>query len=82
MRDPTVWSYSAAMTPGKPVESVSVIGKVLKSDNEKIKEGQIVMMMMSGTESYSAKSEQAVESTQIIDLRMGCRSQLIWACWA
>jgi NADPH-dependent curcumin reductase CurA len=71
MRDPAVQSYSAAMTLGKPVESVSVIGKVLKSDNEAIKAGQIVMMQTSGTESYSVKSEQSVKSVQIIEPKDG-----------
>jgi NADPH-dependent curcumin reductase CurA len=71
MRDPAVWSYSAAMTAGAPVESVSVIGKVLKSDNDKIKPGQIVMLQLSGTESYSAKGEDAVKSTQIIEPKDG-----------
>ena len=71
MRDPSVGSYSAAMTAGKPVESVSVIGKVLKSDNTKVKEGQIVMLRMGATESYSAVSEEAVKNLEVIDDKPG-----------
>ena len=71
MRDPAVQSYSAAMTPGKPVESVSVIGKVLKSDNDGIKAGQIVMMTLSGTESYSVKDEASAKRVQIIEPKEG-----------
>lgn len=71
MRDPAIKSYSAPMNTGEPVVSVSVIGKVLKSDNAAIKEGQIVMMGLSGTESYSVKDEAAVKSTQIIEPKDG-----------
>ncbi|EXJ70499.1 uncharacterized protein A1O5_06568 [Cladophialophora psammophila CBS 110553] len=71
MRDPSIPSYSPAMTTGKPVVSVSVIGKVLKSDNPKIQPGAIVMMQSSGTESYSAKEESAVATTQIIEPKEG-----------
>lgn len=57
MRDPKVWSYSPAMQPGKPVESVSVIGKVLKSDNARFKEGDLVILWSGYTESYSRVEE-------------------------
>jgi NADPH-dependent curcumin reductase CurA len=59
MRDPKIWSYSPAMALGKPVESVSIIGKVLKSDNKKFAEGDIVMLP-GGTEEYSAFPEAAL----------------------
>ena len=71
MRDPSVSSYSPAMEPGKPVISVSVIGKVLKTDNDKVKEGQIVMLRGSGTESYSSVSEEGVKALQIIEEKPG-----------
>ncbi len=71
MRDPAVSSYSAAMKTGEPVISVSVIGKVLKSDSSTIKEGQIVMMTSSGSESYSVKDESAVKMTQVIEPKDG-----------
>ncbi|KIW35377.1 uncharacterized protein PV07_02075 [Cladophialophora immunda] len=71
MRDPSIPSYSAAMTTGQPVISVSVIGKVLKSDNPKIQPGAIVMLQGSGTESYSTKDESAVATTQIIEPKEG-----------
>jgi len=58
MRDPAIQSYSKAMEPGKPVESVSVIGKVLKSDNAGIKEGDLVILTQAYTESYSRVSEE------------------------
>lgn len=58
MRDPKVWSYSKAMEPGKPVESVSVIGKVLKSDNDRFKEGDYVLVWSAYTETYSRFSPE------------------------
>jgi len=48
-----------------------VIGKVLKSDNAAIKEGQVVMLQASETESYSVKGESAVKTTQIIEPKDG-----------
>jgi len=60
MRDPKVWSYSAAMEAGKPVLSVSVIGKVLKSDNSRFKEGDLVKWM-GYTESYSKITEEIIQ---------------------
>lgn len=58
MRDPKIWSYSAAMEVGKPVISVSVIGKILKSDNSKFKEGNLVILWGGSMEMYSAVSEE------------------------
>lgn len=58
MRDPKIWSYSKAMEPGKPVESVSVIGKVLKSDNDKFHEGDYVLVWSAYTETYSRFSPE------------------------
>ena len=71
MRDPSVQSYSPAMEPGKPVISVSVIGKVLKSDNANIKEGQTVMLQSAGTETYSRVEEGALKNVQIIEEKDG-----------
>lgn len=71
MRDLSITSYSPAMTPGKPVVSVSVIGKVLKSDNEKIPEGAIVLVGLHSTESYSAVEESAVALTQVLEPKKG-----------
>jgi NADPH-dependent curcumin reductase CurA len=65
MRDPKIWSYSPAMEVGKPVLSVSVIGKVLKSDNSNFKEGSIIMLPY-GTESYSAIPESALKSAELL----------------
>lgn len=57
MRDPSIKSYSPAMSINKPVESLSVLGKVLKSANEEFKEGSYVILMIWPTESYSTISE-------------------------
>lgn len=71
MRDLSIKSYSPAMIPGKPVISVHVIGKVLKSDNPKIKEGATVLLRSHYTEEYSTVPESAVETTQIIEPKPG-----------
>ncbi|KAL2399124.1 NADP-dependent oxidoreductase RED1 [Exophiala dermatitidis] len=71
MRDPSIKSYSPAMTVGKPVVSVHVLAKVLKSDNPKIKEGDLVLLRSHSTEEYSAVPESAVSSTQIINPQLG-----------
>ena len=68
MRDPSVASYSAAMEPGKPVLSVSVIGTVLKSDTPKIKQGDVVMLRGSGTESYSVVSAQTLDTPDQVEV--------------
>lgn len=59
------------METGQPVVSVSVIAKVLKSDNPKIKEGAIVLLTGSGTEEYSSVPESAVGRAQIIEPQDG-----------
>lgn len=66
MREPSVASYSAAMVVGKPVLSVSVIGIVLKSDNDKVKQGDYVVTRGTGTESFSALSENDVKALEVI----------------
>lgn len=71
MRDPAVKSYSPAMAVGKPVVSVTVIGKVLKSDTEKVKSGDVVMLWASFTESYSRVDEANVNSTKVIKPQPG-----------
>lgn len=62
MRDPAIWSYSAAMEAGKPVVSVSVIGKILKSDNAKFPEGDLVILWSSYMETYSSIPEEAAKT--------------------
>ena len=71
MRDPSIGSYSAAMNVGEPVVSVSVIGKVLKSDNAKIKEGTFVLLGGHFTESYSRVDEPKAEKAKIIEPKQG-----------
>jgi len=65
MRSPELKSYHDAMIPGEPVISVSVIARVLQSDNPKFKVGDIIVAMM-GTEEYSAVSEKVLETAEII----------------
>ena len=68
MRDPSVKSYSPALTPGEPVISVTVVGKVLKSDNPSFKPGDQVILTSSGTETYTAVSAEAAKSrAQLLD---------------
>jgi len=71
MRDPSIQSYSPAMEVGKPVVSVSVIGKVLKSDNAGFKEGDVVLLEVWATESYSAVPEGAVARAKILQNERG-----------
>ncbi|EXJ89670.1 hypothetical protein A1O3_02737 [Capronia epimyces CBS 606.96] len=71
MRDPSIKSYTPAMTVGKPVVSVHVLGKVLKSDTPKIKEGAIVLIKGYYTEEYSAVPESALDRTAVIDPKPG-----------
>ena len=54
------------METGKPVLSVSVIGKVLKSDSASYKEGDIAMFP-GGTESYSAIGEDLTKRAQKLE---------------
>ena len=61
MRDPSIKSYLPAMTPGEPVTSVSIIGRVLKSDHSNFKEGDLVIIAM-GTEEYSIVSESQLKA--------------------
>lgn len=66
MRDPKVWSYSPPMIPGTPLSAVNVIGKVLKSNHENWKPGDLVKLGTASTEMYSvigpieAKRAQAI----------------------
>jgi NADPH-dependent curcumin reductase CurA len=73
MRDPKIQtqSYSSAMEIGQPIVSISVIGKVLKSDNSKFKEGSLVFLFLSGTESYSIVPESKLGTARVIELENG-----------
>lgn len=71
MRDPKIPSYSPAMQTGKPVISVIVMGKVLKSDRLDIEPGSIVMIPSTYTEEYSAISESVANNVQVIDPQEG-----------
>jgi NADPH-dependent curcumin reductase CurA len=71
MRDPSVSSYSPAMDTGKPVVSVSVIGKVLKSANSNYSEGTLVLLWLSATETYSVVPEHALKMAEIINPKPG-----------
>ena len=65
MRDPNIKSYNPAMVVGKAVASVSVIGEVSKSDTPKISSGDLVMLSLSGTETYSAVDSSAIEEGRV-----------------
>lgn len=71
MRDPAIKSYSPAMTLNEPVSSVSVIGKVLKSDAKDIKEGSIVLLTSSGTESYSIVTANKLPLVKVLTEQKG-----------
>lgn len=71
MRDPSIKSYSPAMEIGKPVISVSVIGKVLKSDNSKFPEGSTVILGRHYTESFSTVTADQLETVHIIEDKPG-----------
>ncbi|RMD44135.1 hypothetical protein DV735_g1037, partial [Chaetothyriales sp. CBS 134920] len=71
MRDARVASYSSAFEPGKPVVSATVIGKVLKSDTPKVKEGQIVALLSAYIQSYTAVEESRVSLIKIIEEKPG-----------
>ena len=71
MRDLAIKSYSAPMEVGKPVSSVSVIGKVLKSEASDFKEGSIVMLQLAGTESYSSVSTEGLKGAKVLEEQEG-----------
>lgn len=71
MRDPKIQSYLAAFEIGKPLVSVGVIGKVLKSNNSKFREGNIVLLEFSGTESFSVVSEISAERATVLKPQKG-----------
>lgn len=66
MRDPKVWSYSPAMVPGEPVITVSLIGKVLKSNNSSFPKDSIVLVTSAPTESYSSISADLAKRSKVI----------------
>jgi hypothetical protein len=66
MRDPKIQSYSTAFEIGKPVTSISVLAKVLKSDNPKFKEGPMVLLDHSDTETFSVILEDAAERAKVL----------------
>jgi NADPH-dependent curcumin reductase CurA len=59
------------MEIGKPVISVSVIGRVLKSDTTKIKEGALVRIVLLGTETYSRIPKSQLDSVLVLDPQDG-----------
>lgn len=71
MRDPAVKSYSPAMDVGKPVISVSVIGKVLKSDTDKFPAGSTVIVGRWFTESFSKIPADSLETVHLIEDKPG-----------
>lgn len=67
MRDPKVWSYSPPMQTGEPVVTVSLIGKVLKSNNASFPKDSIVLMTSAPTESYSTVTAEAAKRAKVIN---------------
>jgi NADPH-dependent curcumin reductase CurA len=59
------------MEVGKPVISVSVIGKVLKSDAPKFNEGYIVIIGRHYTESYSTLPADKLDTVHVIEDKPG-----------
>ncbi|KAK7885297.1 hypothetical protein LTR67_010475 [Exophiala xenobiotica] len=71
MRDPAVKSYSPAMATGKPVLAVTVIAKVLKTDNPKFAEDAIVLLWTHPTESYSVVDETQAGRAEVVTSKPG-----------
>ncbi|KAI9820120.1 MAG: hypothetical protein M1832_003827 [Thelocarpon impressellum] len=65
MRKPEVESYSAPYKIGEPMSN-SVVGKVLKSGNDKFKPGDIIVGFLP-IEEYSAVPGDALGTTRVID---------------
>jgi len=59
------------MEVGKPVNSVSVIGKVLRSDAKEIKEGSVVLLTSASTESYSSLPADKVKGVKVLEEQKG-----------
>ena len=67
MSAPSKKSYIPPYEVGTPVISVHTIGKVLKSDNAKIKVGDLVCGLLLETQSYSAVPESKTDFVQVLD---------------
>ena len=65
MRNPEAKSYSPPFTLGQPFTSATV-AKILKSSNEKFKEGDLVIGML-GTEEYTTASAEMAKGLQKLD---------------
>lgn len=67
MRDPSIKSYAPPFELGKPITNRAV-SKVLKSDNPKFKEGDVIISMDStGTEEYSVLPGDVTERAQKLE---------------
>jgi NADPH-dependent curcumin reductase CurA len=72
MRDEaTTKSYVPAMKTSEPVISVSVIGKVLKSDTDKFPAGSTVIIGRAFTESFSTIPASKLETVHVIEEKPG-----------
>jgi len=65
MRDASIKSYSPPFALGEPVTNAG-IRRVLKSDNSKFKEGDL-LFLMGNTEEYSAITKEGADSGIVID---------------
>ena len=65
MRNPEIKSYSPPFTLGQPLTNRAV-AKILKSSNEKFKEGDLVVGML-GTEEYTTASAEMANGLQKLE---------------
>lgn len=64
MRDPAIRSYAPAAKYG-PVQTISMIARVVRSDDEKFKEGDLILVA-TGMQEYSAvPAEKAAGATRL-----------------
>jgi len=61
MRSPEIKSYSPPFETGKPITNLA-IATVIKSDNPKVKDGDVVVIQQLDTAEYSALSKEKVDS--------------------
>ena len=67
MRNPEIKSYSATFELGKPITNRG-ISRVIKSDNEKFKPGDILVSMSdTGFEEYTALAEGPTNRSRVLD---------------
>ncbi|KAK4555849.1 hypothetical protein LTR86_007069 [Recurvomyces mirabilis] len=66
MRPATVKSYAPPFDLGKPVTN-SAVATVIKSDNQKFKDGQVIYAGRTNTEEYVALSKEEADACDVLD---------------